>query len=150
MDNISETRHHSQVFESHVNLDVDIPKILEEQKGEVINNCLITEEDIPSGVDPMISPGIPTNDDSIPPSPHVSMVSQTQKDDEDDPPSDDDTGLNGLVLEEGVDLDTIAAHINVQLDEMGDILSAELEAIMDHIYLSENMELQVKYTNGNL
>ena len=78
------------------------------------------------------------------------MVSQTQKDDEDNSPSDDNTGLNGLILDEGTDLDTIAAHINVQLDETDDTLSAELEVIMDHIYLSGVIELQMKYINGDL
>ena len=53
-------------------------------------------------------------------------------------------------MDEGIDLDTIAARINTQLDETDDVLSAELEAIMDHIYLSGIMELQVKYTNRDL
>ena len=77
-------------------------------------------------------------------------MNRTQKDDEDDPPSDDDTGLNGLIMDEGTNLDAIAAHINAQLDETDDVLSAELEAIMDHIYLSSIIDHQVKYTNGDL
>ena len=78
------------------------------------------------------------------------IVSQTQKDDEDNSPSDDDTGLNGIILDDGKDLDAIAAHINTQLDETDDVLSDELEAIMDHRYLSDTIELQVKYTDIDL
>ena len=70
------------------------------------------------------------------PSNHVPIMSQTQTDDKDNPPSDDDTGINDLIMNEGTDLNVIAAHINAQLDETYDILSAELEAIMDHRYLS--------------
>ena len=67
-----------------------------------------------------------------PPSPHVPIVSQTQKDDEDNLPSNDDTGINGIILDKDTDLDTIVAHINTQIDETDDVLSAELGAIMDH------------------
>ena len=77
-------------------------------------------------------------------------MSHTQKDDEDNPPSDDDTGIHGLILDEGTDLDTIAAHINVKLNKTGDVLSAALEAIMDNRYLYGVKEFQVKYTNEYL
>ena len=98
----------------------------------------------------IITPVLSPPDDSISPSPRTPIVSQTQEDEEDYPPSDDDTGLNDLILEEGTDLDTMAAHINAQLDETDDVLSAELEAIVDHRYLSGIIEFQVKYTNGDL
>ena len=54
------------------------------------------------------------------------------------------------MMEEGTNIDDIASQINTQLDETDDVLSAELHLIADHIYLSEIIELQVKYTNGDL
>ena len=86
---------------------------------------------------------------SLPPHTHVPIVSQTQPDDEVQPLSDDD-GINEVMLEEGTNLDDMAAHINGQLDETDDVLSAELHSIVDHRYLSGIIELQVKYTNGDL
>ena len=77
-------------------------------------------------------------------------MSQTQQDNKYNPTSYDDNGLNGIIMDEGTDLDAMLAHINAQLDETDDVLSAELKAIIDHIYLSGIIELQVKYTNGDL
>ena len=150
-EDIPETgRQHSQALESLLTLDVDIPTILEDEEDENINDCPITEEDTAICVDQDISQSVPTPDDSISPSPHVPIVSQTQQEDDDSPSYNDDTGLNGLIMDEGTDLDAIAAHINAQLDETDNVLSAELEAIMEHRYLSGIIEFQVKYINGDL
>ena len=147
----SETEHsHSQTSASLLTLDVDLPTILEEQEDEAMHDCPVTEEHTQSVADQEITSVVGPPDDTISPSPHVPIISQTPADVEDDPPSDDDTGLNDLILEEGTDLDTMAAHINAQLDETDDVLSAELEAIVDHRYLSGIIEFQVKYTNGDL
>ena len=54
------------------------------------------------------------------------------------------------MMEEGTNIDDIASQINTQLDETDDVLSAELHLIADHRYLSGIIELQVKYTNGDL
>ena len=137
-------------FEFLLTLDIDIPTILEEQEDEDINDCPITEEDTAIGVDQNNLPSVPTSDDSISPSPHVLIVSQTQQDDENYPPSDDNNRLNGLIMDEGTNLDAMSVHINTQLDKMDDVLSAELETIMDHRYLSGIIEIQVRYTNGYL
>ena len=76
-----------------------------------------TEEYTSSVADQEITPVVSPPDDTISPSPHVPLISQTPADVEDYHPSDDDTRLNDLILEEGTDLDTMAAHINAQLDE---------------------------------
>ena len=52
--------------------------------------------------------------------------------------------MNGIIMEKVTYLDAIAADINAQLDETDDVLSAEMEAIVDHKYLSWIIELQVK------
>ena len=140
---------YSQASESLLTLDVDMPTILEEQEDEDIHDCP-SEELAVTGVVQENTPAASPTDDTISPSPHGPIVSQTQEDDEDYPPSDDDSGLNGLVVDEGTDLDAMAAHINAQFDETDDVLSAELDSIVDHRYLSGIIELRVKYTNGDL
>ena len=141
--------HHSQALESLLTLDVDIPTILEEQEDEDINDWPIIEEDTYIGADQEITPIVPIPDDFIPPFPHVPIVSQNQQNDEDNPPSEDATGHTGLIMDEGTDLDAMSAHINAQLDETDDVLSAKLEVVINHRYLSGVLEFQVKYTNGD-
>ena len=73
-EDITETGHkNSQAFESLLTLDIDIPKILEEQEDEDINDCPITEDDTAIGVDQEITPIVTIHDDSTPP-PHMYLL----------------------------------------------------------------------------
>ena len=56
-------------------------------------------------------------------------------------PLPDDDGINEVMLQKGNNLDDMAAHINNQLDETDNALSAELHSIVDNIYLSGLIEL---------
>ena len=84
------------------------------------------------------------------PPPFVPMVSQTQDDDEDFPPSDEDDDLPRFMEDGGVSTADVASHLNVQLDGKDDYLAAELDTIVDDRYLAGVLELQVRYTNGDL
>lgn len=64
--------------------------------------------------------------------------------------SDDNEGLDGGIMEDGTNLEDIAAYNNVQRDVMDNVLSAKLEITVHHRYLSGIIELHVKYINGDL
>ena len=139
----------SKPSESLTALDVDMPTILEEQEEEVKSELLISEESM-AGVDNTVASSATPADALNSPPPSVPMVSQTQDDDEDFPPSDADDDLPRFMEDGGVNTADVASHLNVQLDGKDDYLSAELETIVDDRYLAGVLELQVKYTNGDL
>ena len=147
-DNAAPGQHQSQSLRSLLTIDVDLSTILEEQEDEDIHDCPITEEHTTIDVNQKITPGVSFTDDSslTLPHTHVPIVSQTRPDDEEHPFSDDndDDGINEVMLEEGTNIDDMAAHINGKLGETDDVLSAELHSIVDHRYLSGIIELQVK------
>ena len=78
------------------------------------------------------------------------MVIQNQDDNDNYPLSEEDPDLHGLMMYRGKDFDDIVTHVNTHFDVKDDVLAAELESIVDHIFLSGILELQVEYTNGDV
>ena len=80
--------------------------------------------------------------------PHVPMVSQTQDNNEASSLSEEDPDLHEIIQDRAKYFDNIATHVNTRFGVKYGVLTAELESIVDHIFLSGILELQVKYTNG--
>ena len=84
-------------FYTTCDLDIDLSTILEEQGHNDKNTILATEEHVYVG-EHMVPIIVSSPDGSVLSPYHVIIVSHTQNDNEDDPPSDEDSDLGTWVL----------------------------------------------------
>ena len=111
---------------------------------------MFVPEDHTDVVDPLITTPDHPPEDTCYLLPHVPMVSQTQDNNEDYSLSEEDPDLHEIIQDRGKYFDNIATHVNTCFDIKYGALTAELESIVDHRFLSGILELQVEYTNGDV
>ena len=124
-------------------LDMDISTIIEEPSA-MEEEATHSEECAGVTAEAVVPSPAPT--DGGPP--HVPMVSQTQSDDEEIPPSDQDPDGPFDGCDSGQDFDSMASHMNNHMDDKDEILDAQLVAIVAHQFLAGILELQVEYSTG--